>query len=193
MFSINYRGLTIDVTIDDSTSKIEYIKNSNKYVVVFQDRLTNKFSKDIQVPYSITVFDSADIQLTVKNYVCRPQLDVYNYFYNKVVSGLGVGQYLDRGSVNVVLEDIFNEQVYPFNVTDNYNTMQPIIYDLSVLDDTLTVTLVNYDNTKTIVYSLDATNFQSENTFTGLTTGLYTVYVKTLEEGYLFNKKINIA
>lgn len=193
MFSINYRGLTIDVTIDDSTSKIEYIKNSNKYVVVFQDRLTNKFSKDIQVSYSITVFDSADIQLTVKNYVCRPQLDVYNYFYNKVVSGLGVGQYLDRGSVNVVLEDIFNEQVYPFNVTDNYNAMQPIIYDLSVLDNTLTVTLVNYDNTKTIVYSLDATNFQSENIFTGLTTGLYTVYVKTLEEGYLFNKKINIA
>lgn len=190
-YNINYRGLVINMTINENETTVWFIKNGNKYTFDIADRQSSKKTKLVTIPFTLKIEDSDGTILNTKQDKYTTNGNTYSYFYN-LVANRAMGDFLDRGSVNVVLEKYFNEPVYPFNIVDNYNEMQPIIYDLDVVDSNVSVSLVNYDATKTLKYSLDGNNWQDSNTFSNLDNGGYTMYVKTEEEGYKFMKSFNI-
>ena len=191
-YNINYRGLVISIVIDENTTNVSYVKNGNEYSLNISDRISSKLNKSITMPFSSTIKDSEGKVLSVKSEKCIVKGSIYDYFYN-LLAQREMGQFLDRGSVNAVLEYHFNEQVYPFNITKNYDEMQPIIFDYTVLEGDIRVDLVDYDATKTVEYSLDGIVWQSENSFVGLDNGEYTIYVQTVEDGYKFSKPFTIS
>lgn len=190
-YNINYRGLVLNIKINQDETTVWYNKNSNLYTISIFDRETSKKNKSAIIPFNIKIQDSEGFLLGSKRDQVRVK-DTYDYFYN-IISNRSMGDYLDRGSINAVLEYYFKEQVFPFNIVSDYDNMQPIIFDYTVDGSSITVNLVDYDNTKTIEYSLDGNNWQTPNTFNNLESGSYNIYVKTIEEGYKFNKLFSIV
>ena len=190
-YDINYRGLVISTEINQDITKISFEKNSNKYTLNISDRVTSKSSKSIDVPFSLKIEDIDGNVLSATSDKCSVKGSTYDYFYN-LVATRSIGQFLDRGSVNLVLEYYFKEQVYPFNILKNYDEMQPIIFDYTVVGKDITVDLVDFDATKTVQYSLDGEVWQQENSFTNLENGQYTIYVQTVEDEYRFSKQFSV-
>ncbi len=190
-YNINYRGLVLNIKINQDETTVWYTKNSNIYTLSIFDRETSKKNKSANIPFNVSITDSEGSLLGTK----RDSVSIkntYDYFYN-IVSNRSMGDYLDRGSVNAVLEYYFIEQVFPFNIVSDYDEMQPIIFDYTIDGSSITVNLVDYDESKTVQYSLDGNNWQSENSFNDLDNGTYVIYVKTLEDGYIFEKSFYIA
>lgn len=190
-YNINYRGLVLNIKINQDETTVWYTKNSNIYTLSIFDRETSKKNKSANIPFNVSIKDSEGSLLGTNRYSVSIK-NTYDYFYN-IVSNRSMGDYLDRGSVNAVLEYHFMEQVFPFNIVSDYDEMQPVIFDYTTDNSSITVNLVDYDNTKTVQYSLDGNNWQSENSFNDLDNGAYVIYVKTLEDGYIFEKSFYIA
>ncbi len=190
-YNINYRGLVLNIKINQDETTVWYTKNSNIYTLSIFDRETSKKNKSANIPFNVSITDSEGSLLGTKRDSASIK-NTYDYFYN-IVSNRSMGDYLDRGSVNAVLEYYFIEQVFPFNIVSDYDEMQPIIFDYTIDGSSITVNLVDYDESKTVQYSLDGNNWQSENSFNDLDNGTYVIYVKTLEDGYIFEKSFYIA
>ena len=189
-FSIDYRGLVVDITINEDVTICSYVKNSNTYKFNISDVVTSKKTKSIKVPYSLVITDSDGNYVGGSQHEPEVKGTIYNEMYN-LVAERSQGDFRDRGSVDFVLEYHFNEQVYPFDKDDNYNEGQPIIYDLVVNEGEMSVNLVNYDNTKSILYSVDNVNWRETNSFSDLINGEHTLYIKYLG-GYVFSKSFTI-
>jgi hypothetical protein len=191
-FKIKYRGLDLTTTIDVDVTKVFFTKNGNKIELKLKYFGRSKPTKQFEIDYVVissdadgNVFPSVPRKIILKG-------EIYKSFSKSIVDG-ELDTFIDRAVVNAILEDYFQEQVYPFNRAKNYSEMQPIIYDLVVSDNDLSVSLVDFDNAKTIKYKLDDGEFQNSNVFTGLDTGSHVVYVKTEEDNYIFHKNFNIA
>ena len=191
MHSINYRGLVLDIEINEDITKVSYVKNSNNYVLDIEDIKTFKATKEIIGTYTVQVTDDQGGNLGKTPSKRREQSkDLYNQLWN-LQANRSEGDFNGRGTVNFDLEDHFDEQVFPYDKDNNYNEIQPIIYDCVVLENEMTVNLVNFTAEKTINYSIDNVNWKAENVFSNLTDGEYTIYVK-YTDSCTFYKKFSI-
>jgi gliding motility-associated-like protein len=71
----------------------------------------------------------------------------------------------------------------------------PQIADIETADwtfDNNSFTVIMADNPALYEYSLDNINFQESNTFTGLPTGIYTVYVRDLQECSMVSQRLHL-
>jgi hypothetical protein len=191
MHSINYRGLVLNIEINEDVTKVSYVKNSNNYVLDIEDIKTFKTTKEIIGTYTVQVTDDQGGNLGKTPFKRREQNTVlYNQLWN-LQANRSEGDFNGRGTTNFDLEDHFKEQVFPFDKDNNYNEIQPIIYDAVVLGNEMTVNLVNFTAEKTINYSIDNVNWTTENVFSNLTDGEHTIYVK-YTDSCTFYKKFSI-
>ena len=175
--SINYRGLVLNIEINEDITKVSYIKNFNNYVLDIEDIQTFKKSKSIIGYYSVNITDEEGSSLGKTAFKRTEQGEIYNELW-KLQANRSEGDFNGRGTTNFDLEDHFKEQVFPFDKDDNYNKIQPIIYDAVVSANEMTVNLVNFTSEKTINYSIDNENWTTENVFSNLADGEHTIYVK---------------
>ena len=178
MHTINYRGLVLNIEINEDITEVSYVKNSNNYVLNIEDLQTFKKSKTIVGYYSTSITDDEGTNLGVTP--CKRSLtdeELYNTIWN-LQAQRSEGEFSNRGTVNFDLEDHFDEQVFAFDKENNYDEIQPIIYDVDVLANEMTVNLVDFDNERTINYSIDNENWTTGNVFSNLADGNYTIYVK---------------
>lgn len=188
MHSINYRGLVLDIEINEDITQVSYVKNSNNYVLDIEDIKTFKATKEIIGTYTVQVTDDQGGNLGKTPSKRREQSkDLYNQLWN-LQANRSEGDFNGRGTVNFDLEDHFKEQVFPFDKDNNYNEIQPIIYDCVVLENEMTVNLVNFTAEKTINYSIDNINWGTENVFSDLTDGEHTIYVKYTDSCTFYKK-----
>jgi hypothetical protein len=175
--SINYRGLVLNIEINEDITKVSYIKNFNNYVLDIEDIQTFKKSKSIIGYYSVNITDEEGSSLGKTAFKRTEQGEIYNQLWN-LQANRSEGDFNGRGTTNFDLEDHFEEQVFPFDKDNNYNEIQPIIFDVDILANEMTVNLVNFTAEKTINYSIDNENWTTENVFSNLADGEYTIYVK---------------
>ncbi len=193
LHEIEYRGLTLSIEIDENVTNIKYVKNGNNYSVDIFDRLTSKKGKTIDMPYVVNITDIEGEILNTKRSKAKLSDSYYIDYYNMPIqTGITLGQFLDRASVNVVISNIFGEKAYAFNIMKNYEPNQPIIFDLTVTNNSVDIVLVNYTDTETIEYSIDNITYQSSSLFEGLVNDDYVMYVKSIEDGYAFKKSFTI-
>jgi len=188
MHSINYRGLVLNIEINEDITKVSYVKNSNNYVLDIQDIKTFKTTKEIIGTYTVQVTDDQGGNLGKTPFKRREQNTVlYNQLWN-LQANRSQGDFNGRGTVDFALEDHFKEQVFPFDKDNNYNEIQPIIFDVDILANEMTVNLVNFTVEKTINYSLDNENWTTENVFSNLGDGEHTIYVKYTDSCTFYKK-----
>ncbi len=188
MHSINYRGLVLNIEINEDITKVSYVKNSNNYVLDIQDIKTFKTTKEIIGTYTVQVTDDQGGNLGKTPFKRREQNTVlYNQLWN-LQANRSQGDFNGRGTVDFALEDHFKEQVFPFDKDNNYNKIQPIIFDVDILANEMTVNLVNFTVEKTINYSLDNENWKTENVFSNLEDGEHTIYVKYTDSCTFYKK-----
>jgi len=188
MHSINYRGLVLNIEINEDITKVSYVKNSNNYVLDIQDIKTFKTTKEIIGTYTVQVTDDQGGNLGKTPFKRREQNTVlYNQLWN-LQANRSQGDFNGRGTVDFALEDHFKEQVFPFDKDNNYNKIQPIIFDVDILANEMTVNLVNFTVEKTINYSLDNENWTTENVFSNLGDGEHTIYVKYTDSCTFYKK-----
>jgi hypothetical protein len=188
MHSINYRGLVLNIEINEDITKVSYVKNSNNYVLDIEDIKTFKTTKEIIGTYTVQVTDDQGGNLGKTPFKRREQNTVlYNQLWN-LQANRSQGDFNGRGTVDFALEDHFKEQVFPFDKDNNYNKIQPIIFDVDILANEMTVNLVNFTVEKTINYSLDNENWKTENVFSNLEDGEHTIYVKYTDSCTFYKK-----
>ena len=167
----------MNIEINEDITKVSYIKNFNNYVLDIEDIQTFKKNKSIIGYYSVNITDEEGSSLGKTAFKRTEQGEIYNELWN-LQANRSEGDFNGRGTTNFDLEDHFKEQVFPFDKDDNYNEIQPIIFDVDVLANEMTVNLVNFTAEKTINYSIDNENWTTENVFSNLEDGEHTIYVK---------------
>jgi len=192
MHSINYRGLLLNIEINEDITRVSYVKNSNNYVLDIEDIKTFKTTKEIIGTYKVSTKDDQGNLVGNPTFCKRREQskDLYNQLWN-LQANRSEGDFNGRGTTNFDLEDHFDEQVFPYDKDDNYNKIQPIIYDPIVSENEMTVNLVNFTAEKTINYSIDNVNWKTENVFSNLEDGEHTIYVK-YTDSCTFYKKFSI-
>lgn len=107
--------------------------------------------------------------------------DGYNYQWQGL-SGVDLDQNLDQNSISII-----NPGTYTLVVTNEQGCQKSISFTVSDYPPIEVVDIKVFDNNKIVVtaigdglmYSLDGVNWQYENVFVNLSTGIYTVYIKS--------------
>lgn len=186
---INYKDLEFDITVSQDSTTVKYLDNGVNTMLDLVGNSANKKQKNIICNYVKKLLDGNGNPIPGIQY---PQLRVtspnYDKIYNIVVNGTE-GIFADSGLVNLMLQDNTGDpNCIAFDITNGYAPIQPIIYTVGVVDATATVTVNNYDNTKTPLFSLDDTDVWEEGIiFENLTVGDHVIKAKYSGEQYIFN------
>lgn len=95
-----------------------------------------------------------------------------------------LGKNLVRGLCERFYEDIKHDVIpYFFNPnTGRFEDIQPLVFRLESTEDSITVSILDSAVLENVQVSLDGEMWQSELTFTGLTSNTYTIHVKERDE-----------
>ena len=104
--NITYRGIDIKITLDSDTGLIEYTKNSIDYTIKYLEMTRDRYTKSIQIFYAIMASDSEGNQISNTQHKIIADKKYHDIFYN-MISINSMGQTLDRGPINIILEELF--------------------------------------------------------------------------------------
>jgi hypothetical protein len=219
--TIDFRGLTIDNIVTWTAGEPDDVRiyrhetTGNKTEFKIFNSIPNGYTspKQIAVPYIKTTYDANGEVLGVENMPKYVNTDFYDLFAEMQLTGkqfdlqrrpelnailqVLTGKQFDlqrRPELNAILQVVCkDERAIAFDPTNNYEPIQPIIFDVAVNDLELTVTNVSIDGGKTPEYSLDGVTYQDSNILTAGGYGESTVYVRYKTELYAFKLVVNLV
>jgi hypothetical protein len=199
--SIDFKGLKIDCFVtwsannpDDVRIVVNETTGNKSHYKIFNSKPNGYTTpKTITVDYVKSIYDNAGELLAVQD---QPKI-VNTTYYDLFAQMELQGKQFDlqrRPELNAVLQVVCNDdRAIAFDPTNNFEPIQPIIYDVSVNDLEITVNNLSIDGAKTPEYSLDGVTWQDSNILTAADYGGKTVYVRYKTELYDFKESVNLV
>ena len=201
--TFTHRGEDVNVFLDEVTRKDHYFQkviNGNVHEYGIKTLEIDAKAESILIRYYWLVKDSGGNIITSNDGKFQGSDNgEYALFYDKDTVGVSLGIDFFKAALNGLMQGFLAGGAFCYNPFDNYSFFQPLTFDLvptipteGNADGEINVQVVDGGAGKTIRYSIDGGSFGSNNTFTGLATGVYKIGVKTTEDGVPFFKTIQI-